>query len=145
VGNVHYDEFSWHFNSSNVRNQPFSEIWSEATDPRLPRLRDRTSSLPLTCRERQFIKVCNGNLRTRTEAATGDWMGFDPSCYLTLDKRKGVGVSAGECAINIIRRIAKPLPQRNVGTAAANTVTKPPVARQGMSRAEQKARATQKQ
>jgi hypothetical protein len=27
--------------------------------------------------------MCNGNLRTRAEAATGDWLGMDPSCYFT--------------------------------------------------------------
>jgi MoaA/NifB/PqqE/SkfB family radical SAM enzyme len=32
------------------------------------------------------VEVCNGNLRTRAEAATGDWLGFDPSCYLTDDE-----------------------------------------------------------
>ena len=92
VGNVHYDQFSWHYDCGNVRNQPFSQIWSEATDPRLAQLRDRTSSLPQTCRECRFIKVCNGNLRTRAEAATGDWMGFDPSCYLTQEERREPGV-----------------------------------------------------
>ena len=26
---------------------------------------------------------------TRAEAATGDWLGLDPSCYLTDDERQG--------------------------------------------------------
>jgi hypothetical protein len=29
------------------------------------------------------LGLCNGNLRTRAESATGDWLGVDPSCYLT--------------------------------------------------------------
>jgi Fe-coproporphyrin III synthase len=28
------------------------------------------------------VVICNGNLRTRAEAATGNWLGDDPSCYL---------------------------------------------------------------
>lgn len=89
VGNVHYDQFSWHYNCGNIREQPFSKIWSDATDPRLAILRDRKEYLPAKCQECRFLSVCNGNLRTRAEAATGDWMGFDSSCYLTDDERIG--------------------------------------------------------
>lgn len=83
TGNVHYDQFSWHYNCGNVREKPFSRIWSEATDPRLAILRDRQAHLPERCRSCRFLDICNGNLRTRAESATGDWLGFDPSCYLT--------------------------------------------------------------
>jgi radical SAM protein with 4Fe4S-binding SPASM domain len=86
VGNVHYDQFSWHYDCGNVRDKPFSEIWSAATDPRLAILRNRRSHLPQRCQNCRFVGVCNGNLRTRAEAATDDWMGFDPSCYLTDDE-----------------------------------------------------------
>ncbi len=83
VGNVHYDQFSWHYNCGNVREQQFSTIWGEATDPRLAILRDRQALLPQRCQSCRFVGVCNGNLRTRAEAATGNWLGDDPSCYLT--------------------------------------------------------------
>jgi radical SAM protein with 4Fe4S-binding SPASM domain len=83
VGNVHYDQFSWHYNCGNIRHKPFSKIWSEAIDPRLAVLRDRRSQLPPRCQSCRFLDVCNGNLRTRAEAASGDWLGEDPSCYLT--------------------------------------------------------------
>lgn len=83
IGNVHYDQFSWHYSCGNIRQQPFSQIWSEATDPRLAILRDRKSHLPERCQSCRFLDVCNGNLRTRAEAATGDWLASDPSCYLT--------------------------------------------------------------
>jgi radical SAM protein with 4Fe4S-binding SPASM domain len=83
TGNVHYDQFSWHYNCGNVREQPFSEIWGRATDQRLGILRDRRAHLPEKCQACRFLSVCNGNLRTRAEAATGDWLGEDPSCYLS--------------------------------------------------------------
>lgn len=86
VGNVHYDQFSWHYNCGNIREKPFSILWSEAADPRLQALRQRQALLPERCRKCRFLDVCNGNLRTRAEAATGDWMGMDPSCYLTDDE-----------------------------------------------------------
>ena len=83
VGNVHYDQFSWHYNCGNIRTEPFSKIWSDAKDPRLAVLRNRHTHLPMRCQACRFLSVCNGNLRTRAEAATGDWLGFDPGCYLT--------------------------------------------------------------
>lgn len=86
-GNVHYDQFSWHYDCGNVRTTPFSRIWSQATDPRLAILRDRRAHLPPRCQTCRFVNVCNGNLRTRAEAATGDWLGFDPACYLTDEER----------------------------------------------------------
>ena len=82
VGNVHYDQFSWHYNCGNVRDMPFSSIWGDPADERLKILRNRTARLPQRCRTCRFLDVCNGNLRTRAEAASGDWLGFDPSCYL---------------------------------------------------------------
>ena len=93
VGGVHYDQFSWHYTCGNVRRRPFSEIWRDAADPRLKVLRDRADHLPARCRGCRFLEVCNGNLRTRAEAATGDWMGQDPSCYLT-DEEIATGVEA---------------------------------------------------
>jgi len=83
VGGVHYDQFSWHYDCGNVRLRPFSEIWSHAADARLKVLRDREGRLPARCRACRFLDVCNGNLRTRAEAATGDWLGPDPGCYLS--------------------------------------------------------------
>ena len=86
MGNVHYDQFSWHYNCGNVRERPFSKIWTAPTDPRLTVLRDRRAHLPSRCQSCRFASVCNGNLRTRAEVATGDWLGEDPSCYLTNDE-----------------------------------------------------------
>ena len=83
VGDVHYDQFSWHYRCGNVKQTPFSRIWREASDPRLALLRDRRAALPTRCLRCRFLELCNGNLRTRAEAASGDWLGMDPSCYLS--------------------------------------------------------------
>ncbi len=85
-GNVHYDQFSWHYHCGNIREMPFSRIWAQAADPRLAILRNRHAHLPERCQSCRFLNVCNGNLRTRAEAATGDWLGRDPGCYLTDDE-----------------------------------------------------------
>ena len=83
VGNVHYDQFSWHYTCGNVRQTPFSELWSHPSDLRLTVLRNRRPHLPARCQSCRFLDVCNGNLRTRAESATGHWLGADPGCYLT--------------------------------------------------------------
>ena len=87
VGNVHYDEASWEYSVGNVRETPFSKLWREAQDPRLAILRDRAAHLSGRCQSCQFIGVCNGNSRARAEAATGDWLGIDPACYLYETER----------------------------------------------------------
>ncbi|MEX1017434.1 MAG: radical SAM protein [Phycisphaeraceae bacterium] len=91
LGQVHYDQFSWHHVCGNVRDRPFNRIWSDLQDERLITLRHRQSQLPARCQGCRFLELCNGNLRTRAEAATGDWLGMDPSCYLRDDE---VGVLA---------------------------------------------------
>jgi radical SAM protein with 4Fe4S-binding SPASM domain len=93
-GNVHYDQFTWYYNCGNVRENSFSKIWTDATDERLAILRDRRSFLPERCQSCRFVDVCNGNLRTRAEAATGNWLGMDPSCYLTDQEIGRVQVEA---------------------------------------------------
>jgi Fe-coproporphyrin III synthase len=89
IGNVHYDQFSWHYTCGNVRKSPFSENWKNASDPRLAILRDRRAHLPERCRQCRFLDTCNGNLRTRAEMATANWMGQDPGCYLQDSEIRG--------------------------------------------------------
>ncbi len=88
-GGVHVDQFSWHYAVGNIRQSPFSRIWTDASDPRLAILRDRTSRLPEKCRRCRVLLVCNGNLRARAEAATGNFLGMDPGCYLSEEETAG--------------------------------------------------------
>ncbi|MCH8206705.1 MAG: radical SAM protein [Chloroflexi bacterium] len=94
-GYVHPDQF-WRTRSvGNVRERPFSEIWQDESVPLLRQLRARHSLLPQVCRECRFLPQCNGNLRARADAATGDPWGEDPACYLTDEERQQVGEGAG--------------------------------------------------
>ena len=85
-GNVHPDQFSWKHTFGNVRERPFSEIWTDATHPLLAFYRDRRSRLSARCQGCMFLDWCNGNLRIRAEHATDDITGDDPSCYLSDDE-----------------------------------------------------------
>lgn len=81
LGNVHPDQFSRHRTVGNVREQPFSRIWSEGRDPFLAQLRAGTARpMPAACTACRYAGVCGGGLRSRAELATGDPWGFDPAC-----------------------------------------------------------------
>ena len=82
-GTVHPDQFWRDKILGNVRETPFSEIWTSPETPLLPQLRDRKPHLECRCNRCRFLEVCNGNLRARAEAAGHGIWGDDPGCYLT--------------------------------------------------------------
>ena len=87
-GNVHPDQFWRAQTLGNVRDRPFSAIWQDEGIPLLRRLRSRHEFLPEKCKQCQFLYLCNGNLRARAQAASGDPWGDDPACYLTEKERR---------------------------------------------------------
>ena len=82
-GDVMPDQFWRHHVVGNVRQRPFSEIWTDPAQPLLAGLRDRKTLLKCRCMRCRWLGVCNGNFRARAEAVTGDMWGDDPACYLT--------------------------------------------------------------
>jgi len=82
-GTVHPDQFWRRVALGNVRETPFSRIWSDDTNDMLARLRRRKDHLRGRCVTCRWLEVCNGNLRARAEAVTGDPWACDPACYLT--------------------------------------------------------------
>lgn len=82
-GNVHPDQFWWHYKLGNIRERKFGEIWSDTSEPLLQGLRNRKQILKGRCGRCQYLDVCNGNLRVRAEAVFGDTWADDPACYLS--------------------------------------------------------------
>lgn len=82
-GAVYADQFWRHRPVGNVRETPFSQVWTDQSNDFLQQLRDRKARLLGRCADCRWLPVCNGNLRARAEAATGDIWGCDPACYLT--------------------------------------------------------------
>jgi radical SAM protein with 4Fe4S-binding SPASM domain len=82
-GYVHPDQFWQHYSFGNIRERKFSEIWTDATEPLLGKLRHRKDHLKGKCSSCRFLDVCNGNLRVRAEAVYDDVWEPDPACYLT--------------------------------------------------------------
>jgi Fe-coproporphyrin III synthase len=89
LGNVHPDQFWWHYSVGNVKEKKFGDIWSDSSEPMLHNLRNRRELLKGRCSRCRYLNMCNGNLRVRAEA-NGDLWGDDPACYLT-DEEIGLG------------------------------------------------------
>lgn len=89
LGNVHADQFWWHYSFGNVRERRFSEIWMDTSDPLMAGLKNRKPLLKGRCGACKYLDICNGNFRVRAEAVYGDVWAPDPACYLT-DEETGI-------------------------------------------------------
>jgi len=83
LGNVHPDQFWWHYSLGNVRRRKFGDIWTDTSEPLMRRLKNRKRLLKGRCAQCHHLDLCNGNLRVRAEAVFGDVWAEDPACYLT--------------------------------------------------------------
>lgn len=88
-GSVHADQFWRHYSFGNVRERPFSEIWTDQSDELMAGLKNRKSLIKAhgdRCGKCKWFDVCNGNFRVRAEAVYGDIWADDPACYLTKEE-----------------------------------------------------------
>lgn len=93
LGNVHPDTFWWSYTLGNVRERPFSAIWSEPNDAFMTGLRTHPRPLKGRCGICQYKDICGGNTRVRAFQMTGDYWAEDPACYLSDEE---LGISIGE-------------------------------------------------
>jgi radical SAM protein with 4Fe4S-binding SPASM domain len=82
-GTVHADQFWRHESFGNVRERPFSEIWTDLSNPLMAKLKDKKNYVKGRCAQCKWLDICAGNFRVRAEAATGDLWAPDPACYLS--------------------------------------------------------------
>ncbi|MCL5778367.1 heme d1 biosynthesis radical SAM protein NirJ [Limibaculum sp. FT325] len=80
-GNVHPDTYWSDYTIGNVRQAPFSALWT-GDDPMLAELRKRPRPLKGRCGDCAHQAVCGGNTRIRALQLTGDPWAEDPACYL---------------------------------------------------------------
>ncbi|MBF0570102.1 MAG: radical SAM protein [Candidatus Omnitrophica bacterium] len=86
LGNVHGDQFWQNVSFGNVKQRKFGDIWMDTSHELMGKLKDRQPYLKGRCPTCKFLDICNGNLRVRAWAATGDVWADDPACYLTDDE-----------------------------------------------------------
>ncbi len=82
-GEVYADQFWRHYSFGNVRNRPFSDIWTDVSEPLLGKLKEKKLYVKDRCASCKWLDVCGGNFRVRAEALYGDIWAPDPACYLT--------------------------------------------------------------
>jgi 12,18-didecarboxysiroheme deacetylase len=82
-GEVHADQFWRHYSFGNVRQRPFSKIWTDLSHPLMAKLKDKKRHVKGRCAACHWLDVCGGNFRVRAEAVTRDLWAPDPACYLT--------------------------------------------------------------
>lgn len=82
-GEVYADQFWRHYSFGNIRQRPFSEIWTDLSEPLMKKLKEKKKHVTGRCATCRWLDICAGNFRVRAEAVSGDVWAPDPACYLT--------------------------------------------------------------
>jgi radical SAM protein with 4Fe4S-binding SPASM domain len=82
-GSVHADQFWRHYSFGNILERQFSQIWTDLSNPLMSKLKDKKRYVKGRCATCQWLDICGGNFRVRSEAVTGDLWAPDPACYLS--------------------------------------------------------------
>ncbi len=82
-GSVHADQFWRHYSFGNILERPFSEIWSDLSNPLMAKLKKKKNYVKGRCAECHWLDICAGNFRVRAEAVGNDLWAADPACYLS--------------------------------------------------------------
>jgi 12,18-didecarboxysiroheme deacetylase len=81
-GEVHADQFWRHYSFGNVKERPFSEIWTDTSEPLMGKLKNKKKFVKGRCSTCRWLDICGGNFRVRAEAVSSDVWAPDPACYL---------------------------------------------------------------
>jgi heme d1 biosynthesis radical SAM protein NirJ len=110
LGNVHPDTMWWHYSLGNVKERPFSAIWTDDSDPIMAGLKRSPRAIGGRCGACAYFDVCGGNTRVRAMRLTGDPWAEDPGCYLT-DSEIGLAAPSERLMTTPYRGIRHETPQ----------------------------------
>jgi len=82
-GKVYADQFWRHYSFGNVKDRPFSDIWTDLSNPLMKKLKNKKEYVQGRCSTCRWLDLCAGNFRVRAEAVTGNVWAHDPACYLS--------------------------------------------------------------
>ena len=85
-GNVHPCQFWQDYSVGNIREKPFSEIWT-SDDELMIKLREKDKHVKGKCGDCSYKSLCSG-CRIRARAVYDDLWAEDPACYLTQAEMK---------------------------------------------------------
>ena len=87
-GEVHPDQFWREKSLGNVKDKPFSEIWTNDKNEFLMKLKEKKKYVKGRCSKCRWLDICGGNFRARAESVANDPWDSDPACYLTDEEIK---------------------------------------------------------
>jgi len=87
-GEVHPDQFWREKSLGNIKDKPFSEIWTNVDNEFLMKLKEKKKHVKGRCSQCRWLDICGGNFRARAESVANDPWDSDPACYLTDDEIK---------------------------------------------------------
>ncbi|MBF0232097.1 MAG: 12,18-didecarboxysiroheme deacetylase, partial [Desulfamplus sp.] len=79
-GDVHPDQFWREKCLGNIKDRPFSEIWTDGNNEFLMKLKDKKKYVGGRCANCKWLPICGGNFRARAESIKGDPWDEDPAC-----------------------------------------------------------------
>ncbi len=83
-GNVHPCQFWQDYTVGNIKEKPFSEIWT-SDDELMVKLREKEKHVTGKCGACNYKSLCSG-CRIRARAVYGDIWAEDPACYLSEEE-----------------------------------------------------------
>jgi Fe-coproporphyrin III synthase len=87
-GEVHPDQFWREKSLGNVKDKPFSQIWTDVDNEFLMKLKEKKKHVKGRCAQCRWLDICAGNFRARAESVANDPWDSDPACYLTDEEIK---------------------------------------------------------
>ncbi len=87
-GEVHPDQFWREKSLGNIKDKPFSQIWTDQDNEFLMKLKEKKKHVKGRCAECRWLDICAGNFRARAESVANDPWDSDPACYLTDEEIK---------------------------------------------------------
>ncbi|HVL43851.1 MAG TPA: heme d1 biosynthesis radical SAM protein NirJ, partial [Acidovorax sp.] len=105
---VHPDTMWWHHTLGDVRERPFSAIWSDTSDPLMAGLKQQPRPVQGRCAQCRYLALCGGNTRVRAQQLTGNAWAEDPGCYLE-DSEIGLQQPQGAAAHGQRQRVTIPI------------------------------------
>ena len=87
-GEVYPDQFWREKSLGNIRDMPFSKIWTNVDNEFLMKLKEKKKHVKGRCAGCRWLDICGGNFRARAESVANDPWDSDPACYLTDEEIK---------------------------------------------------------
>jgi len=87
-GEVYPDQFWREKSLGNIKDMPFSKIWTNVDNEFLMKLKEKKKHVKGRCAGCRWLDICGGNFRARAESVANDPWDSDPACYLTDEEIK---------------------------------------------------------